>query len=210
MVISSKKQLAIILSKLRVFDSPDFKLEQYPTDSEIAAETVWNMFYRRELNGTIADLGTGTGILGLSALLMGANKVYFVDIDDKALDIAKENLKAIEELTGENLSEKCVFVHKEVLDFNEKVDIVIQNPPFGIQGKTHADRAFLERAFAIAPVVYSFHKAESKRFVEALAKDNGFRVTNYWEYAWPIKQTMSFHAKKIHRIKVGLWRLEKV
>jgi putative methylase len=209
MVILSKKQLAMILSRLKPFETPNFELEQYQTDSEIAAEIAWNMFYRREIEDkTIADLGTGTGILGLSALLLGAKKVYLVDIDEKALKIARENLKAVEELTGENLSERCVFVHKDVLLFGDKVDVAIQNPPFGIQGKTHADRAFLKKAFTIAGIVYSFHKAESKKFIEALAKDNGFKVTTYWEFDWPVKQTMRFHAKKVHHVKVGCWRLE--
>ena len=37
----SKSQLAILLSRLASFTKPDVKSEQYPTDSEIAAEILW-------------------------------------------------------------------------------------------------------------------------------------------------------------------------
>ncbi len=98
MEIDTKKQLAMILSQLKGFSSPKIKLEQYMTEGEIAAEIAWNAFYRREIEEkTVADLGCGTGILGLSTLLLGAKKVYFVDIDKDALAIAKENLKMLEE-----------------------------------------------------------------------------------------------------------------
>ena len=208
----------MILSRFKGFEKPKFGLEQYQTEPEIAAEIAWNMFYRREIEGkVIADLGCGTGILGFSTVLLGAKKVYFVDIDEKALQIAKENMKMLKkeaakggESMVENLDEKCVFLEKNVSDFDEKVDIVLQNPPFGIQTKTHTDRVFLEHAFKIADIIYSFHKAKSKQFIDAVSADNGFKVGGYWEFDFPLKMTMKFHKKRIQRIKVGCWRLEKL
>ena len=38
----TKSRLAIILSTLNVFTDPKVRLEQYPTDSEIAADILWN------------------------------------------------------------------------------------------------------------------------------------------------------------------------
>jgi putative methylase len=210
MEISTKKQLAIILSQLKGFKDPKTRLEQYEIDSEIAAEIVWNAFYRREIKGKIiADLGCGTGILGLAVLLMEAKKVFFVDIDENAVDVAKENLKFLEEKFDVNLAGKAKFIVEDVDFFDEKVDIVIENPPFGIKGEKHADKVFLEKAFKIGGVVYSFHKAESKKFIDAVAQDNGFNVEGYWEFSWPLKHTMKFHKKKIEHIPVGCWRLVK-
>ena len=40
----TKSRLAIILSKLRVFDDPKFIDEQYTVDSEIGATILWNAF----------------------------------------------------------------------------------------------------------------------------------------------------------------------
>lgn len=211
MEISSKKQLAIILTGLKRIESPDFKLEQYPTDPNIAAEILWNAFYRREIEGkVVADLGCGAGILGIGAVLLRAKKVYLVDIDEKALNIAKENLKEMGLKVGKNLDDKCIFLQKNVKDFDENVDVVLQNPPFGIQGSRHADKEFLEKAFKISGIIYSFHKAESKNFLDAITKDNGFKVKGYWEFDWPLKRSMKFHEKNLVKIRVGCWRLEKV
>lgn len=41
--------------------------------------------------GEILDVGTGTGILGIAAVKLGAGKVWGMDIDEQALAIAAEN-----------------------------------------------------------------------------------------------------------------------
>jgi len=208
--VLSKKQLAVALSRLKGFEKPDFKLEQYQTESEIGAEIIWNIACRREIQGkTAADLGCGTGLLGIGLLLAGADKVYFVDIDDNAIETAKKNLEFIENEFDIELKDKAVFVVDKVENFNKKVEIVIENPPFGIQGKSHSDKEFLGKAMQISKLVYSFHKAESKGFINAFSRDNGFKTEGYWEFDWPLKQTMKYHTKKIHYFKVGCWRLVK-
>ena len=97
-MVISKSGLAITLSKLKLFEKPNVKLEQYPTESEFAAEMLWFAFMKNEIPGkVIVDLGCGTGILGIGALIIGAEKVIFVDIDEKIIDVAKQiiNLAAI-------------------------------------------------------------------------------------------------------------------
>ena len=75
--INSKSSLAIILSKLKLFSKPQLNLEQYPTDSEIAAEVLWNAHMNDDLdNKVVADLGCGTGILGIGALLLHSKKGF--------------------------------------------------------------------------------------------------------------------------------------
>lgn len=47
-----------------------------------------------DLDGkTVIDYGCGSGILTLAALMLGAEKVYAVDIDPQAIDATRENLK---------------------------------------------------------------------------------------------------------------------
>lgn len=204
-MIHSKARLAIELSKLNVFTEPDVETEQYPTDSEIAAEALWNAYYLGDVeNKTIADLGCGTGILGIGALLLNAKKVFLVEQDEKALAIARENHRKYKEIVKE-----AVFLLQDIKEFNEKTDVVIQNPPFGTKQK-HADREFLLQAFTIAPVIYTFHKTTSKDFIKKIAEDNNYKVTHYWEFDFPLKATQLFHKKRIQRIKVGCWRLERV
>ena len=198
----SKKRLAITLSKLEQFSSPDVRLEQYPTDSEIAAEVLWNAYMQKDIEGkTIVDMGCGTGILGLGCLLLGAKSVAFIDIDDKALEICKNNIE--ENFEGNNYT----ILKADVKDIQIAADIVVMNPPFGSKNK-HADKVFLERAFSV-PTIYSFHIAETRAYIEALAKKNNFEVTHYWEYSFPLKNTMKFHSKKIQHIAVGVFRFEK-
>ena len=204
-LINSKSRLAVELSKLKVFDNPDLYSEQYPMDSEIGAEMLWGAYFKGDIEGkTVADLGCGTGILGIGALLLGAKLVYFIDIDEKSLQTAKENLKTIRQMEGQ-----AVFINKDINGFSEKVNTVVQNPPFGTK-KKHADRDFLLKAFEIAKVIYSFHKTTSERFIQEISKDNGFSITNYYKFNFPIKASHLFHKRKLHRIGVGCWRMESV
>jgi len=42
----------------------------------------------------ILDVGTGSGILGIAALKLGAEHVFATDLDDNAIDAVRENLKS--------------------------------------------------------------------------------------------------------------------
>ncbi|MBW2964747.1 METTL5 family protein [Candidatus Woesearchaeota archaeon] len=200
---NSKSSLAVTLSKLQVFSAPRPKLEQYPTDSEIAAEILWHASMQGDIEGkTVADLGCGTGILGIGALLLGAKKVFFIDTDPAALDILKGNLERL------GIKEGYDIIKSDVKDFDSKVDVVLQNPPFGTR-EEHADREFLQTAVRISGRIYTFHKTSTRKFVERFAEDNCLQVTGLWEFAFPLKQTLEQHRKKIHRIEVSCFRLEK-
>lgn len=198
----NKGQLAITLSKLKTFSRPEASKEQYQTESEIAAEVIWFAFLNNDIKGkVIADLGCGNGILGIAALIFGAKKVFFVDIDNNTLVIAKENVNTLK-------LQNAIFLNQNITNFNEKVDVVLQNPPFGVQ-VPHADKPFLEKAMQVANTIYSFHKLESKDFINALAKDKKFKVKVILKFRFPLKKTQTFHKKKTHVINVGCWKLVK-
>ena len=92
----SKSELAIVLSKLKGFKRPKVSVEQYSMDSEVGASVLWNAALLGDIKQKVSvDLGCGTGILGIGALLLGAKKVYFVDSDQEALEIAKENWRKV-------------------------------------------------------------------------------------------------------------------
>ncbi|MBI4149549.1 methyltransferase [Candidatus Woesearchaeota archaeon] len=197
----SKSQLAIQLSRLRVFAAPKSVEEQYPMDSEIAAAVLSFAALSQDMQGkAIADLGCGTGILGIGALLAGAQELYFVDKDKDALQICVDNLS--------NIAGKYHIVLTDVRGFTTPVDVVLQNPPFGVQ-RRHADQPFLLQAMKIAKVIYSFHKRESASFIAKLAAEHGFTVTHILPFDIPLKPTQKFHTKRIHRVQIACWRLEK-
>jgi len=200
----NKKELEIILSQLKDFENPKVKLEQYITDSKTAADLLWKAFMSKNVKGkTIADLGCGTGIMGLGALILGARKVYFVDVDLGALKVAKENLKAVLKIMGKKKL-NCEFLETNVKNFNKKVHIIIQNPPFGVK-QTHQDKLFLVKAMDLAQVVYSFHKLSTKDFVNKFVRDNGFKVKHVYKYKFPIRKRFWFHISRVREIDVGCW-----
>jgi len=206
MSIRSKKDLELELSKLHTFQNPSFELEQYATPAHIAADWLWTMAMRGELaRKTILDAACGPGILGLAALLMGAKKVFFVDKDVQSMQLCIQNYQQLEK---EYELGEAKFITQDISLFNEMMDVVIQNPPFGTKNE-HADKQFLEKAFTLAPLVYSMHKYSTKKFIEAITKDFKFEITHIWRYDFPLKAAFKFHEKPVVKIDVGLWRTEK-
>jgi putative methylase len=195
----NKKRLAVELSKLEKVEEVNPGLEQYPTDSELAAQVLWNAFMNGDIEDkVVADLGCGNGIFGIGALMLGAEKVYFVDLDKASLEVAKRNCEF----------ENVEFLNVDVMDFNEEVDSVVMNPPFGVQN-VHADRGFLEKAMEVSKNIYSIHKIESKKFIDSLARDNGFGVIGFEEREFVLKKSMKFHKSDKYMVRVGLWVIKR-
>ena len=176
-------------------------------DSEIGASVLWNAYLIRDIGEkVIADLGCGTGMLGIGALLLGARKVIFVDSDEKALETAKSNILKVE---SEDYSlGKTEFICKDIGELELKADVVFQNPPFGTK-VSHNDVFFLENALKTAPIVYSFHKSETKGFLERFSSKKNAKITHVWGFRFPLKASFSFHRRQIHRIDVSCFRFQK-
>ena len=202
----SKRELEIQLSKLKSFSEVSISSEQYATPAHIAADWVWQMAMQSEVAGKIfLDAACGPGILGLGLLLLGARKIYFLDNDAKAINICVENYNKLKE---EYEIGDAEFITADITLFDEEVDCVIENPPFGTKEK-HIDKVFLEKAFSIAPLIYSMHKYVTKNFIEAIVKDYNFEITSYFRYDFPIKAQFSFHKKPVKNIDVAVWRMVK-
>ncbi len=203
----NKKELAIILSKLKPVTYPDAKLEQYQTDPEIAAHLAWLAYLNQDIaDKTIADLGCGNGILGIASLLLGARQAYFIDISQDSINIAKENLASIQQEYSKKFD--AIFISQAIQDVSISVDTVLENPPFGIK-KKHADKPFLEKAMLIANSIYTLHKIQSDDFIYKLASQHDFSIISITEYRLPIKQVMPFHEKRQYKVKVACWRLNR-
>ena len=203
----NKKELELILSKVETFEKPKVKLEQYPTDASIAADILWNIHSDKNIKGkVIADLGSGPGILGLGALILGAKKVFFVEKDKEAMSLAKKNKTKIEKLVEKKL--KADFVLSDVRHFDKEVGVVIQNPPFGVK-ETHMDKLFLMKAMELSKKIYSFHKLSTKDFVKKFVSENNYKVMKIFKYQFPLKQDFWFHTSKVKYIDVGCWYIKR-
>lgn len=79
---------------------------------------------------TVADLGSGSGILAITSLLLGAANAVAIDIDPKAEDVARSNA-ACNGLDGQRLNAKTGNVLADAAIRNElaaaPADIVIAN-----------------------------------------------------------------------------------
>jgi len=205
-----KKELEIFLSTLKDFESPKENLEQWSTPPDIAAEILFIAYSAGDINDRIiADLGAGTGILGIGAAILGAKKVFCVEIDPNAYCIALENLEKAKRIF-DNID--IVFLNMDVRNFSKRVDVVIMNPPFGLEKSTrHADVIFLRKAFEIADKIYSLHhfSSKSRRYLINLARNNGFKGSILRTFHIPLKARKEKHRKERLIIPVDFYVFEK-
>jgi putative methylase len=200
--IRSKKDLAVRLSRLEGFTNAKVSAEQYPTDSEIASDVVWEGGLLGDFGKVSVDLGSGTGILGIGVGLLGSGKVFMVENDKDALEVLGRN---VAKECGDESECEMEIIAGDIADFSQKVDCVIMNPPFGTRQK-HADRNFLVKAFSVADVVWSFHKTSTLSFVKTLAEDSGFVIERSIDYNFPLKKSMAHHKKKVENVAVTAFR----
>lgn len=196
----SLKHLSRTLSKLQVFEKPKIELEQYSTESDVAAELLWSAHMRGLIKDKeVIDLGAGTGVLGIGALLLGAKRVVFLEKDSSAVDILKKNLERVREeyelpsseiITGDVTSAKGTF------------DLVIMNPPFGTKVK-RIDTVFLEKAFRLSSNVISIHKTSTKEYVKNFFSNNGFELVDVFDFKYPLKKLFEHHDKPVKIIEVS-------
>ncbi len=72
-------------------------------------------------DATLIDYGTGSGILAMAALKLGAARTTGVDIDAKAVEIARENL------ARNGLGERFTACTPDELPANASADVVLAN-----------------------------------------------------------------------------------
>ncbi|MEZ8032289.1 MAG: METTL5 family protein [Candidatus Poseidoniaceae archaeon] len=203
------KHLAIELSKLQPHPCTSVELEQYATEGDLAAYWILGIDQVDEMEGKrVLDLGAGNGILGLGCLLVGAQHVTLVEADPLVVEIAKSN--------AERLSPRCegtVQVIQEHISLQSEQpeivpDIVLMNPPWGVQ-TAKADRPLLEYAFSLgAPVVHVLHSAKSKH-VQALGRDYGYESEAMLETEFRLPPTYLHHSKKKATTTVRCWRFHR-
>lgn len=94
-------------------------------ETEILLETINKYFIDKKLNLKIADLGTGSGCIGISLALEYRNsKITAVDISKKAINIAIKNSKKF------NIFDQMNFLNCDWMSVYEKFDIIVSNPPY--------------------------------------------------------------------------------
>ena len=195
-----KRELEIMLERVEDIEQPEVESEQYATPAPVAAELLFFAFSHGDIaDRVVYDLGCGNGILGIGAKLLGARAVIGIDRDGKALETARKN--------SMTFRVEMDFRQCEIQDVEEEGDTIVMNPPFGAQWKNrHADRAFLEKALVIAPVVYSIHNAGSEAFIRRLLPAT---TIDRFPIAFPLKRRFAFHQKDRKVIPVDIYRIAR-
>ncbi|RLG93558.1 hypothetical protein DRO37_08010 [Candidatus Bathyarchaeota archaeon] len=196
-----RKHLAILLSRLEPNPEPKLKWESYNIDAESAAEMVYTAFLHGDIKGKrIADLGCGSGILGIAAMLLGASQAVGVEIDKTALETAVINAK--------KAGVKIDLILGDIECIVGRFDTVLMNPPFGTWRKGF-DVKFLRKAIEISDVVYSLHKrSESVRlFLRREISRIGGKVDWLKEMTITIGRIYPFHKKTRYQVEVDLYRI---
>lgn len=162
--------LSLILSKIEEHPNPKFHLEQYSITPGLAAHILFLIKENIE-NKIVCDLGCGTGRFAIGSVLIGAKKVYGVDIDKEVIEIAKRNVKYLEIKTGYKISEICEWVIGDVRKLKLKVDTVVQFPPLSL------NEIFFRNAIKMAYNVYSIHESTNDRLDKLRDMDKNFEVS---------------------------------
>jgi putative methylase len=218
-----KRSLEIALSKVEPHPSPKAYLEQYTISESVAAEILYIAAYANNdiVGKKIVDLGCGTGRLAIGAALLGANEVVGVDIDKKAVKLARKNAAKL------GVKEKTQWLAADIEALRGAFDTALQNPPFGVQ-RRKADRRFLQKSLEIANKIYSLHKGENNEaLIKALKKThkvipvspstflNRFiekhsgKICVVYAMVMTIPYMFEFHKKRRHEFLVHLYIIER-
>lgn len=190
----TKKGLELLLDRLERIVEPKVLLEQYATPSKIAADILF--LARNNIYGkTVADLGCGNGIFGIGAKILGAKKVYCVEIDRDSIEVAKNNAKLI--------GLEMEFLNMDVKNFNIKVDTILENPPFGYQFK-NADLPFIIKSLELSNIFYLLHHTMAKSHLLNVIQGKGDLIMEK-NYKFNLPYTFKFHQKEESLTEVTLY-----
>ena len=198
------KNIISDLESLETFSSPKDYLEQYQTPASVAGEMIHYISNNYSIqNYSIADLGCGTGILGIAAALCGCKNVFLFDIDEEALEIAKNNVESLELNDNIQIIQTDVNQLRLCKKLNKYFDLIITNPPFGIRSENGADVEFLKTAsYLCNNTIFSLHKFSTVNFLKKFYNKNGISDIKSFKIEYKLPKTYKFQKKKEKNIDV--------
>jgi putative methylase len=191
-----KSELIRKLSKVEDFEEPKVSLEQYLTPPELAADILHTAFMQQDLEGKkVLDLGTGTGMLGIGAALLGAD-VTAVDKDEEALEIAERNAEELE------MSEFIEFEHSDIEEVEGTVDTVVMNPPFSVHSEIGID--FLKKAVEVSDAVYTVSHPGRRKAIKGFLENSNHSLEALEQYKVKLPATYGFHTEEARETEIDV------
>lgn len=194
----------MLLSGLEQTKSRSASLEQYSTDGDLAARWLTDISNFGDLKEgySVLDLGSGNGILGLGAMLLGASRVTLIDADQDACEAAQNNVDKLGFTESIEVTQATLGADLISLD---STDLVISNPPWGRQSPK-ADRPFLDAMLSARVNSHLMHSAEATH-INPLFEEYGWSVERYGEADFALPAAYSHHSRQRGKTRAAFWRL---
>lgn len=100
---------------------------------QVALDSLGDVAQKLKRKLRIADLGTGSGVIGLalaSELPLGCAEVWLTDVSADALDVARANLAGLGLVDGDVRLAQGDWFLALPKDLKQSFDLVISNPPY--------------------------------------------------------------------------------
>jgi predicted RNA methylase len=98
------------------------------------------------------------------------------------------------------------WIQSPIEKVNGSYDAVLMNPPYGTR-TAHADLGFLDKAFQLAPVIYTIHKTATRRYLTNYVQRRGKTLDETRSMVLDIPNLFEFHRKKTKSVEVDLYRI---
>jgi len=140
--------------------------------------------------------------------MLGADFLFGFDIDMDALAVFSQN---IEDFDMDNLDLVNLDICDLGQDWENRVDTVVMNPPFGTKHNKGLDMKFLQAGLLLASnSVYSLHKTSTRDHVLTKAKDWGVGAQVLAQLRYDLPATYKHHKKASVDIQVDFIRFSHV
>lgn len=143
---------------------------QHPTTRDCLKALLW--IFDRESPEIVLDLGTGTGILAIAAVRLGAREVLGIDWNPACVATARKNIE------GNGLSSR-IRVEEGLAEeyLQQKADLLFANLHFAVVRELIEQPAFFEKKWAVLSGLLRSEYAEIKRGLDR----PGFSLLEEWE-----------------------------
>jgi len=146
-------------------------------ETELLIDNALEILKNKKQTVNILEIGTGSGIISVMlALLIKDVKIIAVDINEKALELAKQN--AIKHNVEKNIEFRLSNLYENVIEKN--IDLVISNPPYIANDYKLPENVSYEPSNALFggnigdELLKEIIKNTSKRNIEYLLCEMGF------------------------------------
>ena len=131
-------------------------------ETEILARKAIDIINKNNLKSAL-DIGTGTGILACTIAKYTLSNATALDVSEKALKIAEENIKNL------GLSKKVKVLKSDLFEnVDEKFDLIVSNPPY----IPLSEKATIQKEVTFDPELALFTKdAKGLEFYEKIIKE---------------------------------------